>query len=130
MSENEAFLSRILVFPVKALDALELEQARVLSSGALEHDRTWGLFDSSGKFVNGKRYAAVHRLRSHFDLKERVLTLRDENGRGLGSRTFSVDQDGEALESCCETISDFRSPSARIQMSAFPMTPTLRARPS
>ncbi|MGA3302459.1 MAG: MOSC N-terminal beta barrel domain-containing protein [Methylovirgula sp.] len=99
MSENEAFLSRILVFPVKALDALELEQARVLSSGALEHDRTWGLFDSSGKFVNGKRYAAVHRLRSHFDLKERVLTLRDENGRGLGSRTFSVDQDGEALES-------------------------------
>jgi ferredoxin-NADP reductase/uncharacterized protein YcbX len=98
MSENEAFLSRILVFPIKALDALELEQARVLPSGALKHDRTWGLFDSSGKFINGKRYAAVHRLRSHFDLKERTLTLRDENGRGLGSRTFPVDQDVDALE--------------------------------
>lgn len=99
MSKNEAFLSRILVFPVKALDAVEVEQARVLPSGALENDRTWGLFDANGKFVNGKRYAAVHRLRSRFDLKERALTLRDESGRGLGSRTFSVDLDRDCLES-------------------------------
>jgi uncharacterized protein YcbX len=98
MSENEAFLSRILIFPIKSLDAVEIAQARVLSSGALEHDRTWGFFDSSGKFVNGKRCAAVHRLRAHFDLEAPTVTLRDENGRGLGSRTFSLDDDGDAIE--------------------------------
>jgi uncharacterized protein YcbX len=99
MSENEAFLSRILIFPIKSLDAVEVAQARVLASGALEHDRTWGFFDASGKFVNGKRYAAVHRLRSQVDLEARTVTLRDENGRGLGSRTFSLDQEGDCLES-------------------------------
>jgi ferredoxin-NADP reductase/uncharacterized protein YcbX len=98
MSENEAFLSRILIFPIKSLDAVEIAQARVLSSGALEHDRTWGFFDSSGKFVNGKRCAAVHRLRAHFDLEVPAVTLRDENGRGLGNRTFFLDDDGDVIE--------------------------------
>jgi ferredoxin-NADP reductase/uncharacterized protein YcbX len=99
MSENEAFLSRILIFPVKSLDAIEVAEARVLPSGALEHDRTWGLFDANGKFVNGKRHAAVHRLRSLFDLETGALTLRDESGRGLGSRSFCVDRDGDQIES-------------------------------
>ncbi len=99
MSENEAFLSRILVFPIKSLDAVEVSQARVRASGALEHDRTWGFFDASGKFVNGKRYAAAHRLRSHVDLEARSVTLRDDSGQGLGSRTFSLERDGDCLES-------------------------------
>jgi uncharacterized protein YcbX len=99
MSENEAFLSRILIFPIKSLDAVEVAQARVLASGALEHDRTWGLFDATGKFVNGKRYAAVHRLRSQVDLEMSSVTLRDDSGRGLGGRTFSLDRDGDCLES-------------------------------
>jgi uncharacterized protein YcbX len=99
MFENEAFLSRILLFPVKSLDALELQQARVLPSGALEDDRAWALFDANGKFVNGKRNAAVHRLRSHIDLKTRRLTLRDTSARNLGARTFSLDSDRASLES-------------------------------
>ncbi|MGC2140828.1 MAG: MOSC N-terminal beta barrel domain-containing protein, partial [Methylovirgula sp.] len=99
MSENEAFLSRILIFPIKSLAAIELAQARMLSCGALEHDRTWGLFDAGGKFVNGKRQAAVHRLRAGVDLEAGSVTLRDENGRGLGERTFSLDRDGDLLES-------------------------------
>ncbi|MGH6818555.1 MAG: MOSC domain-containing protein [Methylovirgula sp.] len=98
MSENEAFLSRILIFPIKSLVAVEIAQARMLSSGALEHDRTWGLFDAGSKFVNGKRHAAVHRLRARVDLGASTVTLRDENGRGLGDRTFSLDQDGDLLE--------------------------------
>jgi ferredoxin-NADP reductase/uncharacterized protein YcbX len=98
MSEHEAFLSRILIFPIKSLDAVEMKQARVLASGALEHDRTFGLFDENEKFVNGKRYAAVHRLRSQIDLEARTLTLHDENGRGLGYRSFALDRDREQLE--------------------------------
>ncbi len=98
MAESEIFLSRILIFPVKSLDAVEVAQARVLASGALEHDRTWGFFDTTGKFVNGKRYAAVHRLRSHVDLEARSVTLRDDSGRGLGSRTFSLERERDRLE--------------------------------
>lgn len=97
MSENEAFVSRILVFPVKSLDGLAVACSRVLPSGALEHDRAWALFDANGKFVNGKRHAAIHRLRSHIDLDARTLTLRDEKGRG--SRVFSIDADGDSIES-------------------------------
>jgi ferredoxin-NADP reductase/uncharacterized protein YcbX len=98
MSENAAFLSRILIFPIKSLDGVEVDRARVLASGALEHDRTFGLFDANGKFVNGKRHSAVHRLRSRLDLAAHTLTLRDENGRGLGSRTFALDRDRDRLE--------------------------------
>ena len=92
MSKREPFLSRILIFPIKSLDPIELRQARILSSGALEHDRTWALFDEKGKFVNGKRHAAVHRLRSEIDIEAHAVTLRDESGRGLGSESFSVDE--------------------------------------
>ncbi len=98
MPETEAFLSRILIFPIKSLDAVEVKEARVLASGALEHDRTFGLFDANQKFVNGKRYAAVHRLRARFDLAADVVTLSDENGRGLGSRSFSLEGDRLELE--------------------------------
>ena len=97
MSKREPFLSRILTFPIKSLDPVERRQARVLSSGALEHDRTWALFEGNGKFVNGKRHAAVHRLRSHTDMGARTVTLDDENGRGLSSGRFSID-DVDELE--------------------------------
>jgi MOSC domain-containing protein len=97
MSKREPFLSRILTFPIKSLDPIELLQARILSSGALEHDRTWALFEVNGKFVNGKRHAAVHRLRSNTDMEARTVTLDDENGRGLGSGRFSID-DVDELE--------------------------------
>lgn len=98
MSENDAFLSRILIFPIKSLDGVEVVEARMLASGALEHDRTFGLFDANHKFVNGKRHAAVHRLRSQLDLAARTLTLRDENGRGLGCQSFALDRDRNQLE--------------------------------
>ncbi|MEW6436138.1 MAG: 2Fe-2S iron-sulfur cluster-binding protein [Pseudomonadota bacterium] len=97
MSKREPVLSRILIFPIKSLDPLEARQARVLQSGALEHDRTWALFEENGKFVNGKRHAAVHRLRAEIDMPARAVTLRDQGERGLGSESFSVD-DAAPLE--------------------------------
>jgi ferredoxin-NADP reductase/uncharacterized protein YcbX len=92
MSKREPFLSRILTFPIKSLDPVELRQARILSSGALEHDRTWALFEANGKFVNGKRHAAVHRLRSDIDMTAQRVTLDDESDRGLGRDTFFIDE--------------------------------------
>ena len=59
-----AWVSHIQIHPIKSLDATTLQQAGILSSGALAFDRKWTMFDTNGKFVNGKRHAAVHRLRS------------------------------------------------------------------
>ncbi len=106
MSKREPFLSRILTFPIKSLDPVELRQARILSSGALEYDRTWALFEENGKFVNGKRHAAVHCLRSDIDMETRAITLDDENGRGLGSERFSID-DVDKLEGWLGTYFGF-----------------------
>ncbi|HLH12066.1 MAG TPA: 2Fe-2S iron-sulfur cluster-binding protein [Methylovirgula sp.] len=89
---SEAYLSRLLIFPVKSLDPLEVTQARVLSSGALERDRTFGLFDAEGKFVNGKRHAAIHALRSNIDFDAGTLSLRD-NDKEQGE-IFSLEDRG------------------------------------
>jgi uncharacterized protein len=50
------------IYPIKALDGMSLQAARILPSGALEHDRGYAIFDQQGELVNGKRTAQVHRL--------------------------------------------------------------------
>jgi uncharacterized protein len=68
-------LARISIFPIKSLDGLTVTKAQILPSGALKGDREFAIVDSAGKFVNGKRNAKVHRLRSTFDLDARAVTL-------------------------------------------------------
>lgn len=68
-------LARIDIFPVKSLDGLSVPQAQVLASGALEGDRTYALFDAQNQLINGKRNAAIHRLRATFTEDGGVITL-------------------------------------------------------
>ena len=70
------YLAAISVYPVKSLDGVALTQATVLESGALQHDREFALFDEQGRFVNGKRNAKVHLLRSTFDAHFKQLSLQ------------------------------------------------------
>jgi len=93
-----ARVSRIQIFPIKALDATTLEQARILSSGALEFDRTWAMFDANGKPINGKRHAAVHRLRSVIDLANRKLSICAGRDPSFPDPAFSFDGDREKIE--------------------------------
>jgi uncharacterized protein YcbX len=74
-------LAVIQIFPVKSLDAHRVEQAVVLPSGALEYDRRFALFDRAGDVMNGKRFPAIHRLRSRFDADALKLSLQVD-GRG------------------------------------------------
>lgn len=69
-----AILDRITIYPIKSLDGVDVESARLLSSGALEHDRQFAIVDAAGKFVNGKRTAAIHAIRAEYDLA--ALTVR------------------------------------------------------
>jgi uncharacterized protein YcbX len=91
-----AHLERILIYPVKSLDGVSLPSVRLLRSGALEGDRRFALLDSQEKYVNGKRHADVHHLRSSFDVMTRTLHLRNGDGRRAGS--FHVDHELARLQ--------------------------------
>jgi uncharacterized protein YcbX len=60
------YLARIDIYPLKSFDGATVDTIAVLASGALQGDRAFTLMDTAGKFVNGKRFASVHRVRSRF----------------------------------------------------------------
>ena len=76
MQDIEPYVSKLFIYPIKSLDRLDCDLATILESGALKGDRSWAMFDSDGNFVNAKRNAKVHLLRSQFDLVTNVLTLQ------------------------------------------------------
>jgi hypothetical protein len=69
------YLARIDLYPIKSLDGMTVSAARVLPSGALQHDRAWALFDAAGQWVNGKRCADLHRVRSQFSPSLDTVTV-------------------------------------------------------
>jgi uncharacterized protein len=81
-------LSRIVIYPIKSLDGVEVRQAKILQGGALEHDREFVMVDQTGEWVNGKRTAKVHQIRSQFHLNARVVTLSVQNQNPV---TFHLD---------------------------------------
>jgi uncharacterized protein YcbX len=88
-----ARVERLRVHPVKALDAVEVESARITAGGTLDGDREFALFDPDGEPVNGKRTDRVHRLDTAFDPETRVLTVENADGTG---RQFDLDEERQA----------------------------------
>ncbi len=88
-------LTRIEIFPIKALDAVSVPQATVLASGALQGDRAYALLDANHRFINGKRNAAIHRLRTTFTADQQSVCCVGE-GHGP-SPYFSLKDDRPAL---------------------------------
>lgn len=72
------YLARIAVFPIKALDAVEVTAATMTPGGSLSWDRRFAMLDRSGKFINGKRNAKVHLLRAEYDLERSQVRLRQQ----------------------------------------------------
>ena len=90
-------ISKICIYPIKSLDGVEVMQAKVLQSGALESDRQFAIFDERGKYVNGKRHAKIHLLRSKYDLENKIISIRIQgNNRGESFNFESEIQDLEA----------------------------------
>lgn len=95
------YLAKILLYPIKSLDGVEVKQARILASGALENDREFAIFDEQSKVVNGKRHSKIHLLRSQFDILNRTISLQIPNRE---SQKFHLDEERQALAA---TLSDF-----------------------
>jgi uncharacterized protein YcbX len=89
-------LDCITLYPVKSLDGLAVTEAIVLPSGALEHDRRFAVVDEEGRFVNGKRTAKVHLIRSMFDVPTRTLTVGVQGHDDR--RSFSLDSERQTLD--------------------------------
>jgi len=97
-------LDRITLYPVKSLDGIDVETARVLPSGALEHDRRWRLVDLDGRVVNAKRTAAFHPIRAEFDLTHKLVSLsRWADPPSAAAATFPLVPGSEGP---CEWLSD------------------------
>jgi uncharacterized protein YcbX len=85
-------LERITIYPVKSLDGVAVEAARVLPAGALEHDRRWQLVDMEGRVVNAKRSPLFHAIRAEFD-----LAGQGGDGPRLGTNVIHLDVVPEAV---------------------------------
>jgi MOSC domain-containing protein len=74
-------LARIDLHPIKSLDPLAVREARIGPAGSLERDRAWVLFTADGRTMNGKRSAAIHRIRASFAPDLASVTLSVPGGR-------------------------------------------------
>jgi uncharacterized protein len=72
-------IERLILYPIKSLDGIAVSQATVSPNGALLHDREFALLDEAGNFINGKRNARIHALRSSFDLENFTVFLRRDD---------------------------------------------------
>jgi hypothetical protein len=82
-------LAGIRLHPIKSLDPIDVREARIGPGGGLEHDRAWALFSVDGRWVNGKRTAAMHLIRASYapDLSSVTLGVPGDR-RNIPVRTF------------------------------------------
>lgn len=96
------YLAKIFLYPIKSLDGVEVEKATILPGGALRYDRELAIIDAQGKFVNGKRHAKIHLLRSKFSVNERIIHFQFPGSNS--PQVFHLDEDLKAIEAI---LSDF-----------------------
>lgn len=107
-------IAKICIYPIKSLDGLEITQAKVLQSGALEcdtrsvqplADRQFAIFDEQGKYVNAKCYAKIHLLRSKFDLENKIVSLQIQGSDT--EESFNLESETPRLEAWLSEFFNF-----------------------
>jgi uncharacterized protein YcbX len=88
-------LANILLYPIKSLDGIVVQQAKISPGGALEHDRRYALVDSGGKIIHAKRTAKMHSLRCSYDLAVGIVQLSAANASS--SVSFHLDNEREEI---------------------------------
>lgn len=90
-------LANIRLHPIKSLDPIHVERARIGPGGGLEFDRAWALYSADGQRVNGKRTAAVHLIRAAYapDIGSVTLSVPGDS-RKIPTKTFAFPSDTAA----------------------------------
>jgi len=90
-------LANIRLHPIKSLDPVSVTEARIGPGGGLALDRAWALYTGDGRWVNGKRTAAIHLIRAAFapDVGSVTLSVPDDR-RGIPARRFAFPNDTES----------------------------------
>jgi len=90
-------LANIRLHPIKSLDPVHVNEARIGPGGGLEHDRAWALYSADGQWVNGKRSPAIHLIRAAFAPEINAVTLSvPGDRRKIPTKTFSFPSDTAA----------------------------------
>lgn len=89
-------LANVRLHPIKALDPVSVSEARIGPAGGLELDRVWALYSADGRWVNGKRTAAMHLIRAAYsaDVSSVTLTVPGDR-REIPAMTFAFPGDAE-----------------------------------
>jgi hypothetical protein len=89
-------LVNIRLHPIKALDPVSVKEARIGPNGGLELDRVWALYSADGRWVNGKRTAAIQLVRTAYapDVSSVTFTVPGDR-RDIPAMTFAFPGDTE-----------------------------------
>lgn len=115
------YIAGIFIYPIKSLDAVAVSNATVLTSGALEQDREFAILDLEGRFVNGKRNAKVHLLRSEWDLATKTVVLQIQDSQT--KQTFNLETERRELETWLSDYFGFPVQLAQNLATGFPDDP-------
>lgn len=91
----QATISRIRIYPIKALDPVELQEAEV-GVHSLRYDREFAMITQDQRFMNGKRSGRVNELKATYDLLNDLVYLTPRAGGSVES--FHLFNDKRKLE--------------------------------
>lgn len=92
----QPLVSRIRIYPIKALDPVELEEAEV-GVHSLRYDREFAMITQDQRYLNSKRTGRVNELKAEYDLPNYMVHLSPRVG-GV-TRSFHLINQKEELES-------------------------------
>ena len=93
-SVMEGWLAGIRIYPIKSLDPVEVSSVGLAAGRSLAGDREYGLFDSSGRYLNTKRLGpTLLRIRARYTKDFREVRLAADGHMG----SFSLPEDRSGL---------------------------------
>ena len=114
-------LAAISVYPIKSLAPLDVDEARIVGAGALEHDREFAIFDADGKVVNAKRTPRISILESRFNPRTASVTMAVRGSTDC--REFRLGDDLDPIESWLSAFFDMPVHLRRHSGGGFPDDP-------
>jgi uncharacterized protein YcbX len=89
-------VSRIRIYPIKALDPVELQEAEV-GVHSLRFDREFAMITQDQRYMNSKRTGRVNELKAHYELPDYMVHLSPRAGGT--TRSFHLVNQKQELES-------------------------------